>query len=381
MNLLSPPGLAGIAILGVAAAERESVLAALETPAGKPCRLVAGQPPMRAVLRLDGQVVDDVLLVSRAGDHLELHVHGAPIVLDQLDQHFGVVVVAASSPAERLLREALSAAQFWLALEQLSFDFDDELAALRALPDCRAGVAAARERSRVAQALVDPLRVVLVGQQNAGKSSLFNQLLFRERALTGDTPGLTRDAIAEVTTLAGYPYELVDTAGEGPAASELDQAAIESGRSWRRGALVVLVIDGSVAPTVSDRSLLAESSLVVRSKADLPQAPWPLDVACDLEVSMQTGTAEQVRTTLGSLLASQRRLPISGLPEPRLPESRLLGVRQTEIRAPDPQAEPSISDAVGESMGGVGGFAALDEVQRSQLFALDADCQADAPSA
>ncbi len=366
MNLLSPPGLAGIAILGVAAAERELILAALATPAGKPCQLVAGQPPMRAVLRLGGQVVDDVLVVSRANQQLELHVHGAPAVLDQLDQRFGVVVVAPGCPAERLLREALSTAQFSLALEQLSFDFDGELAALRASPDRSAGIAAARERSRVAQALVDPARVVLVGQQNAGKSSLFNQLLFRERALTGDTPGLTRDAVAEVTTLAGYPYELVDTAGEGPAASELDQLAIASGRSWRRGALVVLVIDGSIGPTGSDRALMAESSLVVRSKVDLPQTPWPADVACDLEVSTQAGTAEQVRTTLGSLLASYRRLPEARLPATGLPET---------------QAGSATADPAGEQVGGVGGFAALDEVQRKQLFALDADCPADPPSA
>lgn len=361
MNLLSPPGLAGIAILRVGAAERVSVLAALETPTGKPCQLLDGQPPMRAVLRLDGQVVDDVLVVSRVNQQLELHVHGAPAVLDQLDHHFGVVVEVATSPAERLMREALSTAQLSLALEQLSFDFDGELAALRALPDRNAAIAAARERSRVAQALVEPARVVLVGQQNAGKSSLFNQLLFRERALTGDIPGLTRDAVAEVTTLAGYPYELVDTAGEGPAASELDQRAIASGRSWRRGALLVLVMDGSVAPTDSDRLLLAESSLVVRSKADLPRATWPADVAFDLDVSTQTGAAEQVRTALGSLLASHRCLP--------------------EASSLETQSKSAPADSVSGQMGGVGGFAALNEVQRRQLFALDADCPEGHPSA
>ncbi len=356
MQLLSPPGLAGIAILGVTGDERESVLAALETPSGKPIELLAGRPPMRAVLRLDGRVVDDVLLVARTGELLELHVHGAPAVLDQLDRRFGVVIAAASSPAERLLREALSTAQFALALEQLSFDFDRELAALRTSPDRRAALAAACERSRVAQALVEPLRVVLVGQQNAGKSSLFNQLLFRERALTGATPGLTRDAIAEVTTLAGYPYELVDTAGEGVAASDLDQAAIDSGRSWRQGALLVLVVDGAIGPSGSDRALLAQSSLVVRSKSDLLQAPWPADVPCDTEVSTQTANAEQVRVTLGDLLARHRHLP------------------------------PAVGDSLvpasaSEHPVGVGGFAALNEVQREQLFALDADCSADPPSA
>ena len=374
MNLLSPPGLAGIAILGVAPAERDAVLAALQTPSGKPCRLRSGQPPMRAVLQFDGQVVDDVLLVARADDQLELHVHGSPAVLDQLDQRFGVVVAPAGNPAEQLLRESLSTAQFALALEQLGHDFGAELDALRTMvqgPERTAAITAAQERTRVAQALVEPARVVLIGQQNAGKSSLFNQLLFRERALTGDTPGLTRDAVAEVTTMAGYPYELVDTAGEGPVESELDQLAIERGRSWRQGALLVLVLDGSLVPTSSDRSLLAVSSLVVRSKSDLPPAVWPADLGCDLEVSTQVGSAEQVRAALGSLLASKRRLPDAQFPDAATP------VRD---QASAPGGLAGGNRGIGP-VGGVGGFVALNELQRNQLFALDADCPEDDPSA
>lgn len=384
MELLSPPGLAGIAILGVAADEQDRVLGALRTPSGKPCRMRSGQPPMRAVLQLDGKVVDDVLLVMRPGNRLEMHVHGAPLVLDQLHRHFTVSVAPPSSPAERLLREALSPAQCALALEQLGFDFDRELEALRAAlardPQlAAASLAAARERSRVAMALVEPMRVVLVGQQNAGKSSLFNQLLFRERALTGDTPGLTRDAIAEVTTLLGYPYELVDTAGEGAVESELDELAIARGRAFRRGALLVLVVDGSVGPTASDRELLQGSALVVRTKTDLPQADWPGDVRCDLSVSnVSPGAGEEVaegaeagadrdgaqhvRTLLGRLLAERRDLPLT-----------------------QPAVAPGRAVAVGErepaSAGAVGGFAALDESQRNRLFALDADCSGGNPSA
>lgn len=358
MELLSAPGLAGIAILAVKPSERMAVISCLETPSGKPCRVLPGQAPMRALMRLNGHVVDDVLVVARSQERLELHVHGAPAILDQLDQHFGVAIVAAHSPAELLLREALCPEQFALAVEQLQFDFAAELEALRGLPaaDRARKISAARERSRVAQALVEPVRVAMIGQQNAGKSSLFNRLLFRERALTGATPGLTRDAIAEVTTLAGYPYELVDTAGEGRAESTLDAAAIESGRSWRSGAILVLVVDGSLGPQGSDRELAAISDLVVSSKSDLGQAAWPAGMARDIQISAHHDSAEVARAALGGLLARLRGLPVAG-------------------------AETATETGLRHGFGQLGGFAALNEVERQQLIVLDADCSAGPSSA
>ncbi|MCK5945555.1 MAG: hypothetical protein KAI24_26430, partial [Planctomycetes bacterium] len=175
MRLLTPPGLAGIAILRAAPAERQRLLACLRLPGGGPCAPAPGQPPVRAVLRLDGRDVDDVLVVERRGVGLELHVHGSPAVLDQIDAQFGVLVAPAEGPAERLLREALSVEQLDLALEQRGFSFEAELEALRAMaPDARrAARDAAVARSRVALALATPQPVALVGRQNAGKSTLF----------------------------------------------------------------------------------------------------------------------------------------------------------------------------------------------------------------
>ena len=55
--------------------------------------------------------------------------------------------------------------------------------------------------------------VVLAGQVNAGKSSLMNAFLGRERAIVTEKPGTTRDYLEEQTSLAGLPVRLVDTAG------------------------------------------------------------------------------------------------------------------------------------------------------------------------
>ncbi|MEC8251973.1 MAG: GTPase [Planctomycetota bacterium] len=314
MKLLTSPGLAGVAVLHVEPEERAAVLACLRGPTGRPCALRPGGAPSRARLQIDGRDVDDVLLLERSVGALELHTHGAPAVLDQLDARFGVTVAAARGAADQLLRDAMSTAQFDVATEQRTLDFDAELRALARLPALarQAARAAALDRSRVAMALARPQRLALVGRQNAGKSTLFNHLLFRERALTGDTPGLTRDPITEVTTLGGYPYELVDTAGEGEAASSLDAAAIERGRASRAGALVVGVVDGARGPDPGDAELLGGCALVVRSKRDLPLAGWPAWCRLDASFSAREQPPQEVREALGALLAAARDLPVPG---------------------------------------------------------------------
>jgi small GTP-binding protein len=314
MRVLTPPGVAGVAVVHVDAHERPQLAPCLRSAQGQVVVTHAGAPPRRALLQLQGCVVDDVLVVDRGVRGLELHLHGSRAVLDALAREFCGVSEPTASPAEILLREALCEPQLELAIEQLGVDFDRFCRALAALPaDARqVQLVAARERTRIALAHVVPARLVLVGAQNAGKSSLFNRLLFRERVVTGPLPGLTRDPVAEVTVLDGYPYELVDTAGEGGAASAVDAAAIERGRGLRHGALQVLVVDGHVGPAPADRALAASSVLVFANKADLPRAPWPADLPCHLQGSCTAEDAVLLRARTGALLRRHRMLPPAG---------------------------------------------------------------------
>ncbi len=82
-----------------------------------------------------------------------------------------------------------------------------------ALADCDARLAALLAGSDLGRRAREGVRVVLVGLPNAGKSSLFNALLGEDRAIVSDTPGTTRDAVAERIDLGGIPVRLVDTAG------------------------------------------------------------------------------------------------------------------------------------------------------------------------
>lgn len=313
MELLTPGGLAGVAVLRVSADERPAVEACLRTASGA-AFVPGGSPLRRAVLAVGSSDLDDVLVVDRGPAGLELHVHGSPAVLAALAARFGLAPSTKARPAARLLRSALGAAQLELALEQLAYDFEDCVQALAALPRPTRAIArgAALGRSRIALAHARPQRIVLVGRQNAGKSSLFNALSGRERALTGEFAGLTRDPVHEQVVLAGYPYELVDTAGEGEAMGALDAAAVARGRAERSGAIVVLVIDGSCGPTAIDERLLAGSDLVIAAKGDLPPATWPDCFPVSLVTSVVGDGAARVRLSVGELLRAHRRLPEAG---------------------------------------------------------------------
>lgn len=126
---------------------------------------------------------------------------------------------------------------------------------------------------RRGQLLRDGATIALVGRPNAGKSSLFNRLLERERAIVTPIPGTTRDTLEESLSLGGIPLRLVDTAGlRGMAADEVEALGMERTHEAMADAdLVVYVRDISV----EDRSGLLEAPdagrphIVVHNKIDL----------------------------------------------------------------------------------------------------------------
>lgn len=312
MEQLTPSGTAGVAVVRVPPAQRRAALAALQTRDGASFAS-AGVAP-RAILHLHGMAIDDVLVVDRGAAGLELHLHGSPAVLAAVQRAFGLAPTAPRTPAEQLLREALSDAQLDLALEQREFDFAAEVQALASHgpAQCARLRSSALVRSRTAMAMVQPQRVVFIGCQNAGKSTLFNRLLARERALTGPLPGLTRDPVHEVTTLSGYPYELVDTAGEGATPAAVDAAAVAAGRVLRSQALVVLVVAAHRQPTAIDASLRDGGDVLVASQADLGLAEWPAPWRPDVVVSALTEPLSSLRHAIGELLRQHRCLPLAG---------------------------------------------------------------------
>jgi tRNA modification GTPase len=118
------------------------------------------------------------------------------------------------------------------------------------------------------------LTLAIVGRPNVGKSSLFNRLVERERAIVTATPGTTRDLVTETVAIGGIPVKLVDTAGIRRALDEAESIGIQKSMEALADAdLVLVVLDASQAASDEDNQLLAQieqrSAIVIENKADL----------------------------------------------------------------------------------------------------------------
>jgi tRNA modification GTPase len=128
------------------------------------------------------------------------------------------------------------------------------------------------------------LMLAIVGRPNAGKSSLFNRIVQRERAIVTATPGTTRDLVTERVSLGGIPVELVDTAGMREATDEAEQIGIRKTREALADAdIVLLVMDATAAPEQEELELLAtlahRRALLVVNKVDLAQPSQAMEQA------------------------------------------------------------------------------------------------------
>jgi tRNA modification GTPase len=158
-------------------------------------------------------------------------------------------------------------------------------------------IAAAR-RGRLVH---EGVTVALVGAPNAGKSSLLNALLGRDRAIVSPTPGTTRDIVEGTLEIAGIPVRLLDTAGLATPNDAVEAEGMRrTGQALDESDLAVLVIDGSRAPTAGPDALQGvlgqRRTLVVLSKADLAHDP-----AADVR-----GDAVRVSSTTGAGLPALR---------------------------------------------------------------------------
>ena len=118
------------------------------------------------------------------------------------------------------------------------------------------------------------LTLAIVGRPNVGKSSLFNRLVERERAIVTATPGTTRDLVTETVAIGGIPVKLVDTAGIRRALDETESIGIQKSMEALADAdLVLVVIDASQPSSDEDETLLAQveqrAAIVVENKSDL----------------------------------------------------------------------------------------------------------------
>jgi len=183
-------------------------------------------------------------------------------------------------------------------------------------------IAEAIEKSRVplatlaasfrhGQVVREGLALALIGLPNAGKSSLFNKLLARDRAIVTAAPGTTRDTLEESLDLKGIPIRLIDTAGlrsesgdatkkksgrEAEEISEAETLGIARSREALADAdLILFLHDATRRITREEERLIAELAtrphLLVQTKVDLlhPEIPPSEELEKFLHTSALSG--------------------------------------------------------------------------------------------
>ncbi len=258
--ILTPPGIAAIAVVRL---RGDRVAAFARSHLSRPPRAGAC---VHVELRDGGATLDDPVAVLADERTLDLSVHGGAWIVNrtvELAKRFGFAEAADEPPTDieaemlrdlprALTREAVAILLAQPAAWEQMLQGNDREAMERALAD----------RSLVR--LLNPPTVAIVGAPNVGKSTLANQLFGRDRSITADLPGTTRDWVGEQANIDGLAVTLIDTPGLRATDDPIEREAIARSRGViDRADAVVHVLDAT-APSALDEN----ADILVMNKVD-----------------------------------------------------------------------------------------------------------------
>lgn len=163
----------------------------------------------------------------------------------------------------------------------------------------------------------EQLKLAIVGRPNVGKSTLINALMGEERLLTGDQPGITRDAIAIDWSYRNHPIQLIDTAGMRRKAridEHLERLSVQDSLEAIRYAQVVIIVMDANEP-LNKQDLTIASHVLEEGRA--------LIIALNKWDEANQQKLPEIRRSLSSLLSQAKGLrlqPISALKKKNLDE-------------------------------------------------------------
>lgn len=326
--LSTPVGTAGLAVVRASGPQCRELFEAV----------LGGEPKPRLATHGDyrdrsGQVIDDVVGLLFAGpksytgeDTLEISCHGNPFIAQKILEDLFARGCRAAEPGEFSRRaflngrmdlaqaeavadliharseRAMAAANQQLRgslgrhLATLTDELLDVLARVEAYidfpdedlpPEDRTVVQDALSRltfgterllatEHYGELLREGITTVILGEPNAGKSSLLNRLVGAERALVSPEPGTTRDYIEERIAIGPHSIRLIDTAGLNPSPAPLERLGMQ--KTVERASLAdlfLLVLDATrpvpPLPEAIGACMTAGNTIVVVNKSDLAQ--------------------------------------------------------------------------------------------------------------
>ncbi|MFQ6004763.1 MAG: tRNA uridine-5-carboxymethylaminomethyl(34) synthesis GTPase MnmE [Woeseia sp.] len=194
--------------------------------------------------------------------------------------------------------------------EEIDFLSDERL--LARITGCGKAFEALKEEARAGRVLRDGYQVIIVGQPNAGKSSLLNLLSGQQAAIVTEVAGTTRDIVREQIDLDGLLVELIDTAGLRDNPDQIEAEGIRRARQAVKNADAVLWMQDASAKEKHSLAALGEELpadvpiVAIRNKIDLTgETPGvQKEAPAVLNISARTGTGmdalrDQIRRLAG----------------------------------------------------------------------------------
>ena len=222
------------------------------------------------------------------------------VALHQLDGRYSEALGALR--AELIQTAALVELELDFSEEDVAFADPAQLRALLGRAD--ALITELLDSARLGALVRDGVRVVIAGRPNAGKSTLLNALVERDRAIVSDQPGTTRDAIDAETEIGGLRFVFSDTAGLRATDDAIEREGVRRARHAIAGAdVLAYVYDAALGLDAEESADLSQLRaerpdlpvLLLANKADLrgasaAKAASDLSPSADLSLS-----AEQAR--------------------------------------------------------------------------------------
>ena len=300
------PAGGAISVIRISGAKAIGIAGSLFTPkSGKSlAQRAAGTVAFGDISDADGETLDEVLVTlfraphSYTGeDSVEISCHGSAYIVSRLLQSLIAKGCRMARPGEFTQRAFLngkmdlsraeavadliastSAASHRVALKQMRGQFSEELAALRdkllhlttlleleldfsdhedlefadrtqlqdITEEIRAKLSRLASSFRLGNAIKNGTPVAIVGDTNAGKSTLLNTLLGEEKAIVSDVHGTTRDAIEDTVNIGGTLFRFIDTAGIRQSDDKVEQIGISrTFQKLEEAEIVLWVIDST----------------------------------------------------------------------------------------------------------------------------------------